>query len=155
LTGLKSKKILTTSFEIEEEQAMNHRVVLGVVIIFALILSTVPVMAHHSFAGEFDVTKPITKRGSVTKIEWTNPHVWFYINVKNDNGNVETWGFEMGGPRALGLSGWTRDSMKIGDEVIVEGTLARAVANKGNARTVTLAKTGQKLGAASSEGQQP
>jgi hypothetical protein len=108
-------------------------------------------VAHHSFAAEFDSNKRVTFRGVVTKVEWTNPHVWFYINVKDEQGKITNWGFEMGPPHGLQRRGWTRDTMKIGDEIIVNGTLAKNGSNRGNSRDVTMVKTGQKLGAASSE----
>ncbi|PYS03837.1 MAG: hypothetical protein DMG12_11390 [Acidobacteria bacterium] len=120
-----------------------------------VILSAVPVMAHHSFAAEFDANKAVTMKGFVTKVEWTNPHVWFYINVKNEDGSTTNWGFEMGPPHGLQSRGWTRTTMKLGDEVQVNGTLAKNGSNRGNARTVTMVSTGQKLGAASSEAQTP
>ena len=121
---------------------------------FGFLVGVVPLMAHHSFATEFDSTKPVKLQGWVTKIDWTNPHVWFYINVKNpETGKMVNWGFEMGPPHGLQGQGWTRETMKIGDEVIVEGSLARNGTNRVNARNVVLAKTGRRYGAASSEGQ--
>jgi hypothetical protein len=90
----------------------------------------------------------------VTKVEWTNPHVWFYINVINAETKKQVkWGFEMGPPHGLQGQGWTRETMKIGDEVIVNGSLAKDGSNRVNARTVVLAATGRRMGAASSEGQ--
>jgi hypothetical protein len=119
------------------------------------VLSAPPAMAHHSFAAEFDASKVVTKQGFVTKIEWTNPHVWFYLNVKNEDGTVENWGFEMGPPHGLQTRGWTRTTMKLGDEVLVNGTQARNGSNRGNARSVTMVSTGKRLGAASSETENP
>ena len=113
----------------------------------------VPVAAHHSFAAEFDAAQPITIRGKVTKISWTNPHVWVYLNVADEKtGKVENWGFEMGAPQQVRARGWDRDTLKTGDELIVEGSRARDGSSRMNARNVTWAATGKKLGAASSEG---
>jgi hypothetical protein len=113
----------------------------------------VPVAAHHSFAAEFDAAQPITIRGKVTKISWTNPHVWVYLNVPDEKtGKVENWGFEMGAPQQVRARGWDRDTLKTGDELIVEGSRARDGSSRMNARNVTWAATGKKLGAASSEG---
>jgi len=110
-------------------------------------------LAHHSFSAEFDSAKPVEKRGYVTKVEWTNPHVWFYINVKDEEtGKIVNWGFEMGPPHGLQGRGWTRELMKIGDEVIVTGSRAKNGTNRGNARSVVMANTGKAYGAASSEG---
>jgi Family of unknown function (DUF6152) len=129
-----------------------QRIVLSLIAIAGLLLSGVPAMAHHAFATEFDALKPVTMKGIVTKIDWANPHVWFYINVKTESGVIENWGFEMGGPNSLRNSGWNRETMKIGDEVIVEGSLAKNGSHNVNAKSVTMASTGKKLGAASSQG---
>ena len=115
-----------------------------------LLLASVPVMAHHSFAAEFDSAKPIKLTGSVTKIEWMNPHAYFYIDVKDEKGTVTNWGLEMGSPNGLMRQGWTRNSMKIGDMVTGEGSAAKDGSNIGNARSVTLSG-GQRLFAASSQ----
>src|SRR5215467_3455595 len=131
----------------------------GAVALFALALgvtaAAVPALAHHSFSAEFDASKPATMQGYVTKIEWTNPHVWFYIDVKQPDGSVQNWGFEMGPPHGLQGRGWTRTTMKLGDEVEVAGTRAKNGSTRGNARTVTMVATGKRLGAASSETETP
>jgi Family of unknown function (DUF6152) len=118
-----------------------------------LMVAAIPVTAHHSFAAEFDAAQPITIKGKVTKISWTNPHVWIYLNVPDEkNSKVENWGFEMGAPQQVRARGWSRETLKVGDELIVEGSKARDGSNRMNARNVTWAATGKKLGAASSEG---
>ena len=133
---------------------MRTRLTLAVVSIAAL-LAAVPVVAHHSFAAEYDADKPIKLTGTVTKIEWTNPHCFFYVDVKNEAGKTENWGFEMGNPNALLRLGWTRNSLKQGDTVTVEGSRARDGSLHANARSMILASTGQKLFAGSSQGSNP
>jgi len=134
---------------------MKKGVVAFLALAIGIAVSVAPAMAHHSFSAEFDGTKAITLKGYVTKVEWTNPHVWFYIDVKQPNGTTENWGFEMGPPHGLQGRGWTRTTMTLGEEVIVDGTLAKNGSNRGNARNVTIAATGKKMGAASSEGETP
>ena len=110
-----------------------------------------PGYAHHSFAAEFDAEKSVTLVGTVTKIEWTNPHAWFYIDVMGEAGKVENWGWELGSPTSLTRLGWTRNALKVGAVVTVEGSRAKDKAYIGNARVVILAATGKRLFAASSQ----
>lgn len=108
------------------------------------------VQAHHNFLAEFDPAKPITLTGPVTKIEWTNPHIFLYLDVKDDTGKVANWAVEMGNPNSLIRLGWTRKAMQVGDVITIDGSLARDGSNLVNARTVLLA--GKKLFAGSSGG---
>ena len=120
----------------------------------ALLLAAPLSQAHHSFRSQYDADQPLTVTGYVTKVEWMNPHVYFYIDVINEEtGAVENWGFEMGPPHMLQNRGWKRNTMQIGDEVEVHGTRARDGSLTANARRVTMTSTGEVLGAASSEGQ--
>ena len=103
------------------------------------LLPAVPGFAHHSFEAEYDASKPLKVTGTVTKLEWTNPHARFYVDVKDEKGNVSNWNFELGSPNVLIRQGWTRNALKVGDQVTVEGYLAKDGSNLANARRVTLA----------------
>jgi hypothetical protein len=116
------------------------------------LLLTAQVFAHHAFSAEFDANKPLKLTGAVTKVEWQNPHTWFYIDVKDETGQTKNWGLEMASPNLLIRNGWTRSSMKIGDVVTVEAFHAKNGANIANARTVTLVPSGETLFAGSSSG---
>jgi hypothetical protein len=113
-----------------------------------LLVAGVPALAHHSFSAEYDSTHPRTFTGTVTKVEWTNPHARFYIDVKEENGKVTNWEFEIGAPALLMRRGWGRNSLKVGDEVVVDSYLAKDGTNLANARTVKLTD-GRKLFAGS------
>ena len=115
------------------------------VVALGLLWSARPAVAHHGFAAEFDSSKRVKLTGTVTKFEWTNPHAWFSMDVKNDDGTVSNWSFEMSSPNVLYRKGWTRDSMKPGDALTVEAFRARDGSHTGNAQVITLTKTGQQL----------
>jgi len=119
------------------------RILIAATAILGGALAAGAAIAHHSFAAEFDSEKPIELSGIVTKVEWTNPHVWFYINVRDEEtGEVSNWGAEMGPPHGLQRRGWRRDTLAIGEAVKVSGFMARNGSNRVNARSVTLATTG-------------
>src|SRR5437773_10680960 len=121
-------------------------------IVTGLCAAAAPALAHHSFAAEFDGAKRVKLIGVVTKVEWTNPHVWFYVNVKDETtGKLVNWGAEMGSPNALNRSGWTRNTMQVGMVVTFNGSRSKDGSNRVNTSTVNV--DGKKLGAASSEGE--
>jgi hypothetical protein len=125
----------------------------GVGVVGILLLTgAAAVFAHHSFAAEFDAAKPMKLTGLVTKVEWQNPHTFFYIDVTDTaTRKVTNWAIELGSPNGLMRQGWTRNTLKIGDIVSVEGSLARTGEPLGNARVVILTSTGQRLFGASSQ----
>ena len=131
---------------------MKGKVLALLLIGCGLLLAELPALAHHAFAAVFDFKKPVKLTGTVTKIEWQNPHTWFYIDVKDEGGNVANWGMEMGSPNLLIRAGWNRNSLKIGDVVSVEGFRAKDGSYNGNAQVVVLTNTGQRLFAGSSAG---
>jgi len=131
---------------------MKNRALAMLTVSLGVFAATVPLMAHHSFAAEYDSNKKVTLKGVVTKVEWMNPHAYFYVDVRDESTDkVINWAFEMGPPRLLEKQGWTKNTMKEGDEVTVVGTLAKDGNKQGNAQTVTMTNTGKRLGAASSQ----
>ena len=123
-----------------------------------LILSTAatPLIAHHSFAAEYDAARRVTMTGKVTKVEWMNPHAFFYLDVKDEKTSAITnWAFELNSPNYLMRSGWTKNSLKIDDVVTVQGALARDGTKQVNASTVKLAESGKTLFAGSSDPNAP
>jgi len=104
-----------------------------------LTAAALPAAAHHSFAAEYDASKPITLHGAVVRVEWTNPHARFYVEVKEPDGTATTWNLELASPNVLVRQGWTRTSLKIGDEITVTGSMAKDGSKMANARNVTLA----------------
>jgi hypothetical protein len=127
-----------------------RRNLLAITGLIGLLAAARPALAHHSFAAEYDSNKPIKFQGKVTKVEWTNPHVYFYVDAKDDNGKDVNYAVETGAPNGLYRQGWRKDSLKIGDVVTVDGFRAKDGSNTVNARNVTLPE-GRKVFAGSAE----
>ena len=116
---------------------MSNKANLGGVAV-AILLAAMPLFAHHSFAAEFDVTKPVKVHGTVTKMDWVNPHSWIYVDVKDADGKVTNWHFELGSPGALFRNGWTKNAIPVGLEVDIAAYRAKSGGPVGNARAITL-----------------
>jgi len=115
-----------------------------VIIVAGLLLNAAPVFAHHAFAAEFDAKKPLKLRGTVTKMEWINPHAWIHIDVKEPDGKVTSWMIEAGTPNTLFRRGFTKDSLAKGTEILVDGYQSKDGSNRANGRDVTF-PDGRKL----------
>ena len=118
----------------------------------ALVLLAKAAFAHHAFTAEYDSNKVRQFTGTVTKVEWTNPHARFYVDVRESNGSVNNWNFELGSPLFLRKLGWRQDSLKLGDQVTVEGYLAKDGAKMANARSVKLADGRRVFAGSSADG---
>ena len=118
---------------------MTHNLLTLFIVGFGLINITQPILAHHSEAAEYDSNKPVKVTGTLSKVEWQNPHIWFYVDVKDESGTITTWGFSAGPPGSLMRRGITKDALKLGAVVNVEGNRARDGSNNANGRRVTYA----------------
>lgn len=131
---------------------MIHRLFCTPILVLSVLAASTPTAAHHSFAAEFDAKKPVKLTGKVTRIEWMNPHAFIYLDAKDEQtGKITNWAIELGSPTGLARVGWTRSLLAVEDVVTIEGSRAKYKENLANARSVLLARTGQKLGAASSQ----
>ena len=117
---------------------MQRRLPGILVAVLGFLAAAIPASAHHSFAAEYDNKQPVTLTGTVTKVEWMNPHARFYINAKDEAGKAADWELELGSPNGLMRQGWTRNSLKVGDSISVEGYMAKDGSKLANARTVKL-----------------
>jgi hypothetical protein len=135
-----------------EVVAMRAKMLTALTVGVGMLLMAVPSFAHHSFAAEYDSSKPVKLTGTVTKVQWMNPHARFYVDVKNADGSVTHWELELGSPNGLMRRGWTRHSLRAGDTVTVNGYLAKDGSNLANARLVTLADGRKVFAGAATDG---
>ena len=112
---------------------------LKVLLVTAFLSLGIPVKAHHSFSAVFDAERPVEVTGTVTEVEWMNPHAWFYVDVESEDGAVVNWAFELGSPNGLRRRGWSRNTVKIGEVISISGYRARHGSNRGNVASITLA----------------
>jgi hypothetical protein len=143
------------STTIADKGVPMSRFALASILACSLVLAALPTFAHHSFSAQFDAKKPLKMTGTVTSVEWQNPHSWFYLDVKDETGAVTNWGFELASPNLLLRKGWTRTTLEAGDVVTVEGFHAHDDSNTANARVIVLASTGKALLGGSSQGSTP
>jgi hypothetical protein len=131
-----------------EVHAMPLRATFALIVLIGVV-SIGSLRAHHSFAAQYDRTKPVTLKGTVTKVEWANPHIYFHVDVKTPEGKVENWAVEGGAPNSLYRNGWRKDSLQVGQVVTVDGWLAKDGSKLANMRAVVLADGRQVLGGSS------
>jgi hypothetical protein len=136
-----------------QESPMTTKV-LAVALLLACAAGSTVGLAHHSFAAEYDRDKPITLKGTVTKVEWQNPHVYFYLDVKKPDGSVENWAIEAMAPNTLYRAGWRKDTLQAGNSVTVDGWLAKSGAKLANVRSVMLADGRRVLGSSGADANQ-
>ena len=127
---------------------MNKKWLAGLSLLLGMLVTSLPMSAHHAFSAEFDATKPVRIEGKINRMEWINPHSWLHVDVTNEEGGVDTWMVEAGPAGVLVRRGWNRNSIVAGTEVVVEGYQARDGSNRGNGRDVTL-PNGERLFAGS------
>ena len=129
------------------------RTVLGcLAAVLGLSFASTPLFSHHAFAAEYDSKKPIKLEGTVTKVEWMNPHIYYYVDVKDTNGKVTNYAVEGGTPNSLRRQGWGKDSLRVGDKVTVDGFMAKNGSNHVNGRSVTLPGGRRVFGGSSDDG---
>jgi hypothetical protein len=152
----KEKDLVCRGARHRGENPMKYVGIFCCAAILALAVYAMPAVAHHSFAAEFDGSKQVTLNGKVTKVEWTNPHAFIYIDATDEKTNATAnWAAELNSPNSLMRLGWTRESLKVDDVVTIQGSLAKDGSKLMNARSIVLAKTGQRLFAGSSDGSTP